>query len=416
MRLGKLLCLVLAVSSVSLSASAESYYLPGGMDNLRGKFNHAVSDYLEAISFCNGALRDSAERQIEQIRRTISASKDDIKRIYSDMVHRMDDIYSEFPRYIDNPNEAKAVIDTLMNIVPSGLGVPEVSLAYSGLNTVTDLEGRYSTQKKVADLLKRAKEQLREIIKTSLAYNDWARFGDEVAEELDRLRKDFRKECRGRELGSWRYEDAATLEQAGVADVSLEGKDRASGGIFTGRVRNNTGEPVTVDFPAGAWALPGEFAYQRMFITEGDRVSVPPGETRSVPLEGFCADPKKYPPPSEGSPDIYLPPSTPDSFLPDANPFNEYFTCLPLLPSTVDRLREEGRFPPTGLPPAMERLTLIQWLTWNIMEDFNPEDGKRKIEEQVRKTGGRQTPEQIQQLNENIWAGIDLVKKEVTKR
>ncbi len=77
----------------------------------------------------------------------------------------------------------------------------------------------------------------------------------------------------------------------------------------------------------------------------------------------------------------------------------------------LDDLYKFGLIPPTGLPIETERETLLQWLYWSVLDGFDEMDGENKIATEVEETGGSQTPEQIAQLNENLWGNVRLVKK-----
>ena len=99
------------------------------------------------------------------------------------------------------------------------------------------------------------------------------------------------------------------------------------------------------------------------------------------------------------------------SNLINENQYNREFTKISELSRLVERLNADGTLVPSGLSQEKDKLTITQWTIWNIIENFNREDGKLKIEKQVLEAGGEQTPEQITQLNENIWNNVDLVKK-----
>lgn len=382
------------------------------MDRLRQRYNLAVSDYLEAIASCNGALRDSAIRQFNRIRDELDAIKDRAKDDYETMTKNLIKIYQQLAEYFDEPSNAKAFLDIAMGYVPV------IGNAYGAANTIYSLADEHVRSAEGKAIFNQAKKQIKEMDKASQEYNRYRDFERELAERLDRLGKQFRDNCRGKELGTWRYDtDAATVYQSGIADISYSGQDRTTGEVFKGRAKNNTGEDVIIDFPPGTTIIPDDPRYQRMIITEGGRILIPPRGITEFPLGGgFCLDPRGYPPPSEtprGGLKYF--PGPPTVFIPDGNPFNQDFPFIPFLPELVRQLQKEGKLPKTGLPPDMEYITIIQWFIWELMENFNPDDGKAKIEEQVKETGGTQTPEQIDELNKNIWAGIDLVKKEVHK-
>ncbi|MBN1793335.1 MAG: hypothetical protein JW844_00045 [Candidatus Omnitrophica bacterium] len=283
--------------------------------------------------------------------------------------------------------------------------------------------------------------------------------------------------------------DPFVAHQAGLGDISLEGKNRASGDIFDFRIKSNIGESFRMGIPFGSFVGPSDSGYQRMVLAEEKEMEVPAGGMLSFPLTGFCADPKKYPPPprenepglgwmsmpplglqffkrpwqpteppaltlekpqgggmttveppaltlkdpstpvdDEEEDDIfnlspllrkyyrYITPEeldVPDDAEPEIyrDPFFEGFLMAPYIPQTVKRLQDEGRLPATGFNPEKEWLTESQWLFWKIFGNYTPADGREQIEKQ---TEGRDIPpEKKDELNENLWEGVDLTEKEL---
>lgn len=61
--------------------------------------------------------------------------------------------------------------------------------------------------------------------------------------------------------------------------------------------------------------------------------------------------------------------------------------------------------------------TVVQRAIWHEAnpEKFNKEKLKSDIAEQVKESGGKQIPEQIENLTDNLWEEINLIKKESQK-
>ena len=97
----------------------------------------------------------------------------------------------------------------------------------------------------------------------------------------------------------------STAHQAGIGDVTFQGKDTASGTIFDVGIKNNIGESLRLGFGFGSYLFPTDSGYQRMVATEGRQADIPAGGVFSFPLTGFCADPTKCPPaPRENEPGL----------------------------------------------------------------------------------------------------------------
>ncbi len=395
-----------AILAVALAAPRSVFAQASAVeiDRLQVKYNLAKSDYLEAIATCNGALRKSAERQMDRILSDLSRMKDRAQKDYETMSRNLNNIYRELTPYFDSPNAAKTFLDMAMNYVPV------IGNAYSITNSIYDYADKHVQSQKGKEIFGRARRQIEEMDKVSREYKDWMDFERDVQKTKAELARRFDKECRGRDTGEWRYDDVAVRRQTGEVDTAFHGRDAASGEVFQGDIVNKTGEDVVVGFPPGTVVYPDDPGSQRMMLTGGPRVTVPPGETVSVPLDGFCLDPRLYPPSPTDSPDGWFP-APPPVIVPDGNPFTPESAGIPSVPGIVPGMIENGEIPPTGLPPGMEQETITQWSIWNMMGGFDPDDGEKKITEQVRESGGTQTPEQIHRLNENIWAGVDLVRK-----
>lgn len=391
---------VLAVGMGSKASASVSE-----MDALGQKLNIARSDYLEAIASCNGALRKSAERQMDRILADIAAKKDRAKNDYETMSRNLSQIYQELAQHFEDPMAAKKFLDMAMGFVPvigQAYGIADSIYEYADESVRADA-GR--------EVFNRAKKQIEEMEKVSQEYNQWQGLERDVQAQKASLARQFDKNCRGKDTDEWRYDtDGDVLQQSGQIDVELKGNDIPSGEVFQGTIQNNTGSKINVQFPNGAMFFPETPDTQRMIITLPPSILLGPGEQATVPFGGFCLDPQAFPP-SLNTPENWFPgaPMVPIN----GSPFNQEFSQVPLVPGMVPGLFIDETLTPTGLPPQMEQETITQWTIWNVLEGFSVEDGEKKITEQVEEAGGTQTPEQIQELNENIWGNVNLVKKQI---
>jgi len=408
-----LLCLALAMTPIKLlHAKVYSFTELGEM------YNRAVSDYNEAIATCNGALRDSAWRQMDKVLREIRKKKDARNAEYQRMARNLIGIYQELTRFFDTPSDAAAFGKTIAEVVIGE--IPLVGAAYTISNNLYSHASDVVDSQEGQEILERARQQADEMDYVAKEYKKHQDLGIEVENRKAELDARFREHCRGKDLGTWRYEDLGpgTADQSGVCDVDYSGNNQATGEVFTGRARNNTGESQNLRYPPGTILQPLDSGedFQRMIIVEGPLVPLGPGEYREFPLGGFCLDPSSFPPPPVGPESPSWFPGEIPTIVPTGVPYNTFnreFSRIHTFPELIDQFLSEGLIPPTGLPPGMEGQTMTQWYAWNIINNFGPEDGQRKIEEQVEESGGSQTPQQIEQLNENIWTGIDLTKKRV---
>ncbi len=254
----------------------------------------------------------------------------------------------------------------------------------------------------------------------------------------------------------------SSLLQGGFVDLQFTGRDNPTGYIGDLNLHNNTGDLFFGTMPNGTNLIPNDPSVQRMSTSGNFGGPIFPGSTFTTPLNGFCNDHSSFPPPATFSQPLSL--TTPnaqssttisdDSSTPkvdltrwavlqsgidpskdfyitaDAiNLFNEdyviakvpgistdYLTELATLPdlsNIVDTMIQNNEIKPTGLPSQMNRDTTIQWSTWLFRDNFDIQSGEKKIEDQVEQSGGSQTSEQIQELNENIWGNIRLVNKKL---
>ncbi len=81
-------------------------------------------------------------------------------------------------------------------------------------------------------------------------------------------------------------------------EVSLQGENRSAGDIFTCTFTNHSDQTLLAALPVGLVLTPRNGAYQSMIIGQTAAVTLPPGTSSTIKLDGFCLDPGKLPPPA----------------------------------------------------------------------------------------------------------------------
>lgn len=243
--------------------------------------------------------------------------------------------------------------------------------------------------------------------------------------------------------------DPVVAEQAGLFELELNGKDIASGSVFDMNLKNKTAEKIKIIINTGTILIPSDLGYQRMVSCEKSEYDFSGGQAATLSFNGFCLDPLEYPPPKKKEPYIAwlsLPsfgltsgafwnmPVSDAKKVPDIvleigkdsykipkdytgyiyeNPFNVEFFTIPYIQQLAKKCQAENICPKTGLLPETELLTFAQWYVWNITDNFSAEDGKEKIAKQAKETAGKMTAEQVEQLSDNIWEAVELIKRQI---
>jgi hypothetical protein len=199
----------------------------------------------------------------------------------------------------------------------------------------------------------------------------------------------------------------------GTALARFTGKGRAAGIIFDLEITRTTPEPFTIEIALGTLIIPGVIGVQIMMVGQ-DMVIELSKPVTTVEVLGYCLNPELLPPPSpkqieEGQP-------TPDWTI--GNPWENpmvFLTPMSII-KAGNALSAMGQFH-KDLPPQRHLQTVIQRAIWYESDPkiYNKDKLHEDITEQVEKTGGKQTPEQIEQFTNNLWVDIDLTLKESKK-
>jgi hypothetical protein len=250
--------------------------------------------------------------------------------------------------------------------------------------------------------------------------------GEQIA-EIERRRNDNHynalSESNQREVdrGNYNTHVMVPLRDAiryGFASVVFMGTGRAAGTIFKLQVTRTTPDPFTLEIDLGTPLSPGVDGVQNMMV--GEEVNVRLKEKVTViDVPGYCLDPELIPPPTDQQIEEQ---GLPRPGWQVENPWEYPGRCQ--APAGIIRAGNElsgtGKFH-TDMPKTKYRETVIQRALWYNAKPgtFNKERLKSDLEEQVKAGGGKQTPEQIEKLTDNLWEDIDLTLKKAkpgTKR
>jgi hypothetical protein len=208
----------------------------------------------------------------------------------------------------------------------------------------------------------------------------------------------------------------------GVTLGAPRGTGRTTGHIADLTVTNNGDRPIT--FPDRPVYVPGSGKYQSYVIPGGGGTTVPPGETRTVPLEGYCGDVRKPPvPDGEPLPDPseWTVPRDPTTPLPA--PGDPGYEKLPdegkIISGTeeiirvTEELQEGGELEtPFSSNPEREAETVKQQTIWRYTselegEPYTKEEFTERIEEQYEERTGTPVESAPEEDRERLEEGID---------
>jgi hypothetical protein len=229
----------------------------------------------------------------------------------------------------------------------------------------------------------------------------WKYIARATDSQMDELLRRLLGRCLAKPCDKKLSYSPSTLEQSGLARHKLQGRDRATGQVFLSEVEYTTAEVVEVDSQTAMAYVPDDSQAQRMLITEAVQTEA------GSELQGYCLDPFADPPASVET-SRYTTIRFP-RYEPDANPFNQEVA----LTTEIPRIVRESELPRTGVPKEKEVPTVTQWYLWNLYGNFEPDDSKKIIEEQVKANKVPATPEDIDKLNKGLWDAVDLTKKNV---
>ena len=214
---------------------------------------------------------------------------------------------------------------------------------------------------------------------------------------------------------------------------TLAGLGVTAGAIFQIAVHNTTDQPIVVEVPAGTVFSPDNPGSQRMVTSDDQRVPVEPNQTAQAPLQGYCLDYGKQPPPATtlganlaeppevasldpaGAMAELLAEQTPQSavrYHVDENPA-AYVPFLRII-QAGNRLAAEGKFH-NDLPPDKYKMAVIQRALWIYASrsaggpPHTRDTLLADISRQVHDTGGAQTEDQIRELVDHLMEDVDAV-------
>lgn len=203
--------------------------------------------------------------------------------------------------------------------------------------------------------------------------------------------------------------------KAGKIKIAFIGKAVAAGNIFRLKITRITPEPFIMEIALGTPINPNVKGVQTMMV--GKDIMAPLTQTVTmIEIPGYCLDPELLVPPtqeqikSENKPaalwTIENPWENPDIYIGPKN-----------IIQAGNILSDEDKFH-KDMPKEKYLQTVIQRAIWYEAnpEKFNKEKLKSDITEQVKESGGKQTPEQIETLSNNIWEDVNLTLKESQKK
>jgi hypothetical protein len=206
---------------------------------------------------------------------------------------------------------------------------------------------------------------------------------------------------------------------------------RTTGTIAEVEVRNDGTEPIV--FPEGAVLIHSSDEHQGYIVPGGRGTTVQPGETVTVPLDGYCTDVRKPPVPSGESlpdPTEWTVPTDPTSPFPapgDPDFYDEDVEVriiggVEAITRTTEELQESGELKtPFSSNPERERETVIQQTTWRYTSElegrpYTREEFDDRLEEQYEERTGtpiEEAPEEdrvrLEEGADDFWDAFELV-------
>ncbi len=196
----------------------------------------------------------------------------------------------------------------------------------------------------------------------------------------------------------------------GLVAVDFVGQGRAAGHVFKLEITRNTPEPFTLEIAVGTPISPGVAGVQTMMVGLDTAVTLVEPVT-TVDVVGYCLNPELAPPPTEEQ--IRAGDERPTWTV--VNPWErpEVYQAPAGIISAGNTLAEGGAYH-TDMPKQKYLQTVVQRAIWHqsAPQKYNKERLHQDLVAQVERSGGRQTPEQIQNLTDHLWDDIDLTIKE----
>lgn len=206
---------------------------------------------------------------------------------------------------------------------------------------------------------------------------------------------------------------------------------RTTGTIAEVEVTNDGTEPIV--FPDRPVLIDGSDEHQGYVVPGGTGTTVPPGGTRTVPLDGYCTDVRKPPvPPGEPLPDpsewtVPRDPSAPfpepgDPGFEDEELGVRIIGGTEAITRTTEELQESGELKtPFSSNPERERETVNQQTIWRYTSEleerpYTREEFDERLEEQYEERTGtsiesapEEDRERLEQGADDFWEAFELV-------
>ena len=206
---------------------------------------------------------------------------------------------------------------------------------------------------------------------------------------------------------------------------------RTTGTIAEVEVHNGTDEPII--FPEAAVLIPASDEHQGYVVPGGDGTTVEPGETRTVPLEGYCTDVRK-PPVPDGQPlpdpsgwtvpkDPTVPlPAPGDPGFDDQPDDAKIIGGAEAITRATEELQSNGELhTPFSSNPERERETVNQQTIWRFTaglegRPYTREEFGGRLEDQYEEQTGvpiadapKEDKEKLQSGADDFWEAFELV-------
>jgi hypothetical protein len=234
----------------------------------------------------------------------------------------------------------------------------------------------------------------------------WKKF-DEDSEKFRAEREKFFELMKS---GKITFESSGTGETIGhIADLDLKNTTNESLAFYI--------PPLVVESKSGR--------NQDYVVPEGEKVTLNPGETRTVPLDGTCLERNRPPEPFGKTDDIVLNDGEFDSVAFHHFDPHEVRELLQMVESkyrAVDKLEEEGGFKNFPYTDEEERKEIaVQWSTWEdprvsdltAAPPVEKEDFKQNVDRQANEHGpvSKEARRKLDQGTDSMWDGIELTSE-----
>lgn len=227
-------------------------------------------------------------------------------------------------------------------------------------------------------------------------------------------------------------------------EITLQGENRPAGDIFTCTFTNHSDQTLLAALPVGMVLTPRNGAYQSMMIGQTAAVTLSPGQSATMKLDGFCLEPGKLSPPAN-MPAFARQPKARFVFIAAAKPAKKPQLRLPAWQKPETKFNWGIAFGPAqqkamapyvaivragneldnlgklavGIQnPKSYRTTVIQRALWlqatkGTPQEINKSTLQKEIAAQIAKLPAEQrpTPPAQAQAVERIWQDVQMILK-----